>query len=411
MSSSPSSSSPRGASPSRAGMRSRRSACCRATRPLVSSSLAPMLPAATCRARSGQPDVRRRQRRPRRRSRSSETCSAAPVAEPKRAVSERRSRVIDRLLAASGVQVDLESAIYRADNLIAPSQTVALARRARADSAVDLRRRRRSVGARPRGSLLRGAPAREASPPTGHAGRSPVLPPRVRGGLRGRSSQGCATGTGGRSTPIARSPCAGHPSPKRRFCPAERPARRVSSAAVTHPRVWLVVSPVVAAGVLGAHSLAYRITSTPSDPFHAYLGHAPQILLLLAIVGIVVGALGAPRQSASAARFPRGRARDVRPPGASRASPAWRRGCSRHVARVSRRARSPDPGRVPGVDARPVGASRGATSSASQSGSVHGCSSGSSRSSSIMSPRCGVRARRPGGRRLCSCPADPRASR
>jgi tetratricopeptide (TPR) repeat protein len=39
--------------------------------------------------------------------------------------------VIDRLLAASGVQVDLESAVYRADNLIRPSETVELARRAR----------------------------------------------------------------------------------------------------------------------------------------------------------------------------------------------------------------------------------------------------------------------------------------
>jgi len=41
--------------------------------------------------------------------------------------------VIDRLLAASGVRVDLESAVYRADNLIRPSETVALARRARVD--------------------------------------------------------------------------------------------------------------------------------------------------------------------------------------------------------------------------------------------------------------------------------------
>jgi tetratricopeptide (TPR) repeat protein len=40
---------------------------------------------------------------------------------------------IDRLLAAGGVRVDLESAVYRADNLIRPSETVALAYRARAD--------------------------------------------------------------------------------------------------------------------------------------------------------------------------------------------------------------------------------------------------------------------------------------
>ena len=41
--------------------------------------------------------------------------------------------VIQRLLAAGGVQVDLESAVYRADNLIRPAEAVELARRARAD--------------------------------------------------------------------------------------------------------------------------------------------------------------------------------------------------------------------------------------------------------------------------------------
>ena len=39
--------------------------------------------------------------------------------------------VIDRLLEANGVQVDLESAVYRADQRIRPRQTVALARQAR----------------------------------------------------------------------------------------------------------------------------------------------------------------------------------------------------------------------------------------------------------------------------------------
>ena len=40
--------------------------------------------------------------------------------------------VIDRLLRANGVRVDLESAVYRADNRIRPRETVELARRARA---------------------------------------------------------------------------------------------------------------------------------------------------------------------------------------------------------------------------------------------------------------------------------------
>ena len=73
---------------------------------------------------------------------------------------------------------------------------------------------------------------------------------------------------------------------------------------MTPTRVWLVVSPVVAAGVLVAHSLAYRLTGTPTDAFHAYLGHAPQVLLLLTIAGILVGALGAPRQAPPAHVFP-----------------------------------------------------------------------------------------------------------
>jgi len=73
---------------------------------------------------------------------------------------------------------------------------------------------------------------------------------------------------------------------------------------VNRTRVWLVVSPVVAAGVLIAHSVAYRLTSTPTDPFHAYLGHAPQVLLLIAIAGIVVAALGRPRSAPPAHVFP-----------------------------------------------------------------------------------------------------------
>jgi tetratricopeptide (TPR) repeat protein len=41
--------------------------------------------------------------------------------------------VIDRLLRANGVQVDLESAVYRADRRIRPRRTIALARQARAE--------------------------------------------------------------------------------------------------------------------------------------------------------------------------------------------------------------------------------------------------------------------------------------
>jgi hypothetical protein len=60
---------------------------------------------------------------------------------------------------------------------------------------------------------------------------------------------------------------------------------------VNRTRVWLLVSPVVAAGVLTAHWLAYRLTSTPTDPFHGYLEHAPQVLLLLAFAGVILTAV------------------------------------------------------------------------------------------------------------------------
>jgi tetratricopeptide (TPR) repeat protein len=53
-----------------------------------------------------------------------------------RAKAARRQRatvaIIERLLAANGIQLDLESAVFRADNRIRPGQTVELARRARA---------------------------------------------------------------------------------------------------------------------------------------------------------------------------------------------------------------------------------------------------------------------------------------
>jgi tetratricopeptide (TPR) repeat protein len=52
-----------------------------------------------------------------------------------RAAARQRAAVaaIDRLLAAKGLRVDLESAVYRADHRIRPAETVRLARAARAD--------------------------------------------------------------------------------------------------------------------------------------------------------------------------------------------------------------------------------------------------------------------------------------
>jgi hypothetical protein len=72
---------------------------------------------------------------------------------------------------------------------------------------------------------------------------------------------------------------------------------------VIRTRAWLVVSPVIAAGVLVAHTLAYRLTSTPTGPFHEYLTHAPQVLLLLALSGLLLS-FGSGRDAPAAWVFP-----------------------------------------------------------------------------------------------------------
>ena len=74
---------------------------------------------------------------------------------------------------------------------------------------------------------------------------------------------------------------------------------------MSRTRAWILVFPVITAGVLVAHALAYRLTSTPTDRFHAYLEHAPQVLLLLVLSGIVLGGFGRRRAAAPAAHvFP-----------------------------------------------------------------------------------------------------------
>lgn len=67
--------------------------------------------------------------------------------------------------------------------------------------------------------------------------------------------------------------------------------------------MWLAVSPLVAAGVLVAHLLAYRLTGTPSGSLHGYLDHAPQVLLVLAVVGLAVAGLAIRLRTPSAWPF------------------------------------------------------------------------------------------------------------
>ena len=50
---------------------------------------------------------------------------------------------------------------------------------------------------------------------------------------------------------------------------------------------WLLVTPLAAAGILVAHWLSYVLTGTSAGVVHGYLEHAPQVLGVLASVGLV----------------------------------------------------------------------------------------------------------------------------
>lgn len=50
---------------------------------------------------------------------------------------------------------------------------------------------------------------------------------------------------------------------------------------------WLLVLPLAAAGVLAAHTLAYRLTGADTAPGHGYLEHAPQVVAVLASLALL----------------------------------------------------------------------------------------------------------------------------
>lgn len=62
---------------------------------------------------------------------------------------------------------------------------------------------------------------------------------------------------------------------------------------------WILVTPVAAAGVLAAHALAYRLTGAQPGPTHEYLAHVPQVVVVLASIGL----LGLAVQERSLSRF------------------------------------------------------------------------------------------------------------
>jgi hypothetical protein len=50
---------------------------------------------------------------------------------------------------------------------------------------------------------------------------------------------------------------------------------------------WLLVTPLAAVGVLAAHAAAYAVTGSDPGPEHGYLGHAPQVVGLLATLALL----------------------------------------------------------------------------------------------------------------------------
>jgi hypothetical protein len=51
--------------------------------------------------------------------------------------------------------------------------------------------------------------------------------------------------------------------------------------------LWVLIVPFAAVSVLLGHATAYSLTGTPADTFHGYLDHAPQVIAVLALVGLV----------------------------------------------------------------------------------------------------------------------------
>lgn len=51
--------------------------------------------------------------------------------------------------------------------------------------------------------------------------------------------------------------------------------------------IWLLVLPFAAAGVLAGHAVAYRVTGSAPGELHAYLAHAPQIVVVLATLALL----------------------------------------------------------------------------------------------------------------------------
>jgi hypothetical protein len=56
-------------------------------------------------------------------------------------------------------------------------------------------------------------------------------------------------------------------------------------------RPWLLITPLSLLGVLGGHELTYLLTRTPQRELHEYLGHLPEVCLLLALLTLIGASL------------------------------------------------------------------------------------------------------------------------
>ncbi len=63
---------------------------------------------------------------------------------------------------------------------------------------------------------------------------------------------------------------------------------------------WVLVLPFAAVSVLAGHAAAYALTGAPADRLHGYLEHAPQVVALLVLVGLVGLAFESRARSTSA---------------------------------------------------------------------------------------------------------------
>ncbi len=111
----------------------------------------------------------------------------------------------------------------------------------------------------------------------------------VRRAPRTRPATPSPSSPSGISAATRTTPCSASPSSSADDGPRGVSPEPLASFGAMTRRVlaWLLVTPLAAAGILVAHAAAYSLTGTPTGAVHAYLDHVPQIVAILATVGLV----------------------------------------------------------------------------------------------------------------------------